>query len=209
MLLVCTDHRWGTWDSSLATRICNGSGFPEAPEAWWCSSNRGEFGEAVQLQNRTALDPRGPFFNPVAYTDPYTSIQIRRESIYIYESIWSTYSNSPNWKKHWNKSFYLIPSTTCWRWRFPDPSCHFPGETLLTELGFPTMTARKLFFNSSASVECWAMESFHRTQFHASFWTAKGYTSCFVFFSGKWLHMKKNTTLAASSVCTCSPVATM
>ena len=29
------------------------------------------------------LDPRGPFFNPVAYMDPYTSIQIRRESIYL------------------------------------------------------------------------------------------------------------------------------
>ena len=42
--------------------------------------------------------------NSVAYTDPYTSIQTRRESIYldkyyvyyISESIWSTCSNSPN-----------------------------------------------------------------------------------------------------------------
>ena len=77
---------------------------------------------------------------------------------------------------------------------FPGTSCHFPGETLLTELGFPTMTARKLFFNSSASVECLAMESFHRTQFHASFWTAKGYTSCFFFFSGKRMDMNKHYT---------------
>lgn len=151
--------------------------------------------------------------NPVAYMDPYTSIQIRRESIYLDKYyIYILYLNQSGQLIviHQTEkstgirasiSYHLLKVTMYdlnhpgW---FPGTSCHFPGETLLTELGFPTMTARKLFFNSSASVECVAMESFHRTQFHASFWTAKGYTSCFFSFLGNGCTWK--TTLRSTGI---------